>query len=812
MAGRKRDMTAVSGVVTLDPDIPDYSDSKKKVLSCQRCRLRKVKCNFEFPCSSCVRVGVECVQVTDDKRKKRLKVTQISELQERYNNLVQFLQQVQESETSDQKQQLLELPGFESLLRENGLVLMSVSKKTNGVSSATKERSADAEEEDAASNTHRTAVYGPTAVYDDDSLISRRSTSLRGEVAAVRLLNRDELILQCIKLFFNWQYPDHNMFIFRESFLIDFFNPKPNMMYCSKVLVLAICALGSSMSEVESIYNRSKKFYDEAKSLLLSQLDHPPSITSMQLFLLLAFYDICNGHNSSGWMLSGNAIRMGYDLGFQLNPKVWFMHKVSADKLTESIRSRIYWGSYMADHFISLLLGRPSLLKKSDASIPELEDLPDLDWIDEYIYNRKSDQVSYISNPLKKIIVLISISDNILSDIFTKDEFNLEDSRRLDKLYQYNVQIRDWKESLPDDLKWDRQSLKETAENPTLAGLRYYYYILVLCLNRPFVGLCLQKRMQKQKVTGETSDEDEGNLSPIEICEEAIGDLYVAINRFQKVHGLRRVSIFIVYSSILAISILLLTNTYRQLVTERKKKKLLFFLDVLRGSSKTWKLAEKSYNLIQMKLKFKKEERIQEEAGESPPPTPSVSEAVSTPPLIKEERMELRPISPVVSNLRSVSEEINSEVGILSNLYPILAKILGPQVPSTITTQPIFNSTPVLLQTRPISKPQMTPYPVIQRMPINVTNDRFQFTLDNRLQSSEDASGGIGGGEISSSVSLDSGGVNGAFEIPASVEQSNTDILFEENLDFFGGPPMLMTSDLFNEDWEALFPDYVLKN
>ena len=37
----------------------------------------------------------------------------------------------------------------------------------------------------------------------------------------------------------------------------------------------------------------------------------------------------------------------------------------------------------MADHFISLLLGRPSILKISDASIPVTSDLPDLEWIDD---------------------------------------------------------------------------------------------------------------------------------------------------------------------------------------------------------------------------------------------------------------------------------------------------------------------------------------------------------------------------------------------------------------------------------------------
>ena len=41
---------------------------------------------------------------------------------------------------------------------------------------------------------------------------------------------------------------------------------------------------------------------------------------------------------------------------------------------------------------------------------------------------------------------------------------------------------------------------------------------------------------------------------------------------------------------------------------------------------------------------------------------------------------------------------------------------------------------------------------------------------------------------------------------------SATDFLTDDNVDFLGGPPVLMTADLFNEDWEALFPDYIFNS
>ena len=42
--------------------------------------------------------------------------------------------------------------------------------------------------------------------------------------------------------------------------------------------------------------------------------------------------------------------------------------------------------------------------------------------------------------------------------------------------------------------------------------------------------------------------------------------------------------------------------------------------------------------------------------------------------------------------------------------------------------------------------------------------------------------------------------------------QQQQNMMFDDNIDFLGGPPVLMTADLFNEDWEALFPDYVFNS
>lgn len=561
--------------------------TRLKAVLCDSCRSRKVKCDLEIPCKTCVRLGIECIRAPNDKRKERYLNEYVEKLQQRITALENVINNVRsavnlegsmvktdfENEDTDEAEAPSETPVTKTTIDNSKYIhpqnFANLDKNDN------------------------LAVYGPTSVFDSESINKETSNSY---VEDIKKLNQDGDIITCIKSFFTWQYPDHNIFLFREAFVIDFFNPKLNSSYCSVELVYAICALGARMVDDERIFSKSLRFFQEAKKLTLEKLAEP-SIPSMQSFLLLAFYEICSGNNSSGWMLSGNGIRMGFDLGFQLDPETWFLksnEKISS--LNIAIRSRIFWGCYLADHFISLLLGRPSILKMSDTSVPETDDLPDIDWIYEYSYVSPDskdyrDSIVYISTPLKSIISLINISADMLTDVFTRDEdekYTL--SLKFDKLSYYNSRILAWKSSLPSTLQWDQAILKKTAENPTVNNTRYYYYILLLCLNRPFI-----------EVSKQAESQDSPSSSPSRICNEVIDDLMIAIERFRLVHGLRKASIFIVYCSILSVSVIILSKS-KQTTDLRSKITLTFFMNVLHGCSKTWKLAEKSYKLVEQKL------------------------------------------------------------------------------------------------------------------------------------------------------------------------------------------------------------------
>jgi len=74
---------------------------------------------------------------------------------------------------------------------------------------------------------------------------------------------------------------------------------------------------------------------------------------------------------------AGIAFRMAQDLGFQKDPETWISVDHSLHKVEDlEIRRRIYWGCYISDKLISLILGRPVYLLFKEAEVHELNTQP----------------------------------------------------------------------------------------------------------------------------------------------------------------------------------------------------------------------------------------------------------------------------------------------------------------------------------------------------------------------------------------------------------------------------------------------------
>ena len=555
--------------------------AKPRPQACSSCRLRKSKCDMveTFPCTNCRRASVQCTKPLVDKRTIRISSDRSKLLEEKANSL--------EREKLD-------------LITSQGNILQLANKIQNfsqqiklalgdrHLPDPLKKLPEDFERElsltgSEIARSESLSVYGPSSLFDNEHVEGASQ-----DVVAFRSRNHDPIILKCIKLFFIWLYPDVHHFLYREAFLLEFFHPKPNLYYCSEELILAICAMGSRISRDDTISAMSFDFYNRSRTICLSKIDKP-SLPLLQSFLLLGLYDIYNCRNNSGWMLTGMGLRVGSTIGFHLDPQNWFLQSNECDV---GIRSRIFWGAYLVDHLTGLFLGRTPVLKIQEVSIMETANLPDITWIDAFTYRRPNEnpKTLEISDPLKACVQLMNIAENMLQDVFN-DPKNL--MAKFDLVALYNHEIVGWRNDLPTHAQWNIETLRIDGDDPSRITTWLLYYMIILCLNRPFIS--------------HSRAEQDGGASKSfsQICDTAVGEFYVINWAILKTHGQLRCSFLVIYLCILSATAILASHEniiYQEEAQSELKAQFLTFIYTLKSCSNIWELSGKAYKLIQEKV------------------------------------------------------------------------------------------------------------------------------------------------------------------------------------------------------------------
>ena len=492
---------------------------KPSVLACDNCRSKRIRCDRQVPCGRCSRKGVKCEKTKLDLRRNRVKADEVDKLKER----------------------ILEL--------EN---LLDIKKSLSY---------------DGFANNHNI----------DENLMNP---------------SQNVNIIKSIKNFFQFLYPGLTLFIHRESFLYSFFNEyKSNYKesnYCSIELVYAVAALGSRVSDDLKQY--SELYFNTAKNGVLKNRVFPEEksnsvslITTVQTLLTLSLYELGNGNFNQCFYLSGIAYRVGFDMSFQLDPSAWFDLKLynnqqqnlqsgipGYDVLTQEdieIRSRIYWGCYLTDHFICLVLGRNPTLFCYNSTIPDSIEMQETDQTNDFQF--KSKNPVNISVPLKQLIILSRIVE-----IFTKGffmEHHIEKVKKLHYLAKFNEKLELWRLSLPGFLKWDKKLLMDPSlsSDPTISYFWYHYYIVVLTFNKPYV---------------------EENIV---VIRNTIDSLEMMLENFSKLHD--KYNLYQLFAVSIASNILL---KIKNVIDDDElnayvNKKISFFSRILGNLSKSYDYAER---------------------------------------------------------------------------------------------------------------------------------------------------------------------------------------------------------------------------
>ncbi|KAG0177954.1 hypothetical protein DFQ28_003009 [Apophysomyces sp. BC1034] len=197
-------------------------------------------------------------------------------------------------------------------------------------------------------------------------------------------------------------------------------------------------------SQPENPATQGDLFYNRARRLVDDFLDVPRLSTVIAL-LYMASYDYDMPENESRirssrtWMYSGMAVRMCLELGLHTAN-----YSSQMSQFDVELRKRVLWTCYVVDKLESCTMERPWMLKSKDIALDFPTPLPEDD-VQERLVMEGFGQLCRLMILIEKVIHFIAY-DTKNRNIWTMNEEN--------QTLQFLEAITQWREMLPDDLKW----------------------------------------------------------------------------------------------------------------------------------------------------------------------------------------------------------------------------------------------------------------------------------------------------------------------------------------------------------------------
>ncbi|KAH6885979.1 fungal-specific transcription factor domain-containing protein [Thelonectria olida] len=278
----------------------------------------------------------------------------------------------------------------------------------------------------------------------------------------------------------------------RDAFESDRESRGTSPKFYSSFLHVTILAMGYRAADMErddmrkiTLAPRESTLHREAKYMLDIELERPGGIPSVQALLLLGDLECGVGRDNTGWMYSGMANRLAFDIGLHLSCR-------SHDDMPEQesqIRNMVMRACIIYDRYWGLFLGRPLAIKSQDVDL---------------LSNRFSQLTSVGFEPPKRDLVteiyeqLIELMELAGRIVETRDNSTSNRSSDPDNLFaageaednaylhviNLDRQLQNWYRRLPEYLAWKPSSIKTAPFSYFL--LHQQYHVTMILLHRPW--------------------------------------------------------------------------------------------------------------------------------------------------------------------------------------------------------------------------------------------------------------------------------------------------------------------------------------
>lgn len=345
-----------------------------------------------------------------------------------------------------------------------------------------------------------------------------------------------ELALHLLDLHWNRQHHTY-LLTYRPAFmreLVDGGN------YCTDFLLYAVFACASKFSERielrtdpadpettgQDFFRRCEDII--ARDAVLSQSRIP---TIVGLLMLGATYN-ARGCTSKGWLYTGYALRMVFDLGLHIEEKG---DSTGLKPEEIEIRRRVFWGAFICEKLQSVYLGRPATIQLRDAHVSRdfLDTFEELEPWAPYVDpmsqadatsmaaagGRWNNAVTHSVSVFQQLCLLAKIMTNIINKIYfatnaaataaggaaaavattptgTATAAAPRSRKKMSRaLRQIDNALVRWYRELPPHLVYEPWATKgangttpTTTATPNLTILHTTYHCLVILLHCPFIS------------------------------------------------------------------------------------------------------------------------------------------------------------------------------------------------------------------------------------------------------------------------------------------------------------------------------------
>ena len=300
-----------------------------------------------------------------------------------------------------------------------------------------------------------------------------------------------------------WQYYNSVIHIIHETAFKEGLRAGQGQFY-SPFLHICILAMGyrhadKSRSDIMkmSLPGRESTLHREAKYMLDYELERPGGVTSVQALLLLGDLECGVGRDNLGWLISGMANRLCFDIGLHLDNS-----NSGLGQREVEIGRMTLWACVIYDRYWALFLGRPTALKPEDLEVYRLaQQFERLGSLEPAGPSKSVEKQIY-----EALLDLMELAGKIteIMDKASKPNAQLDHHVYI-TMAALNRELETWYRRLPHSLQW-------TADNIEGAPFSYFllhqqYHAAMILLHRQFA--------QYDDVAGGSADQgsDAGDFS-----------------------------------------------------------------------------------------------------------------------------------------------------------------------------------------------------------------------------------------------------------------------------------------------------------